>query len=160
MRVAKIFITGGPASGKTTLSRRIAAMLDIPVCELDGLLLGEEAHGEPFEGRFNLVVSKITNMNTWVVEGAYLGWVEPLMHQADLIVWMDVPWRVASYRIISRHVKATVARNNRFPGWQRLYRFWRWSGRYYKSHNPPGLNSWGVPDTGATAVEYLAPYKE
>ena len=160
MKFAKIFITGGPASGKTTLSRRLAALLDVPAYELDGLLLGGEAGAVPFEVASNRVVSRITDVDTWVVEGAYLGWVAPLLRQADLVVWMDVPWRVASYRIVSRHVKATAARNNRFPGWRNLYRFWRWSGRHYKDQNPPGLNSWGVPDTRATAVEYLAPYEE
>ena len=99
-------------------------------------------------------------MDAWVAEGAYLGWAEPLLRQAELVVWMDISWRVASYRIISRHIKATLARNNRFPGWRRLYRFWRWSGRYYSDQNPPGLNSYGVPDTKATADERLVPYKD
>lgn len=54
--------------------------------------------------------------DTWIARGAYLDWVEPLLLEADLVVWLDVPWRVASYRIIFRHVRATTARKNRFPG--------------------------------------------
>jgi hypothetical protein len=69
------------------------------------------------------------------------------------------PLRVASYQIISRHIRATVARTNRFPRWRGLYRFWRWSRRYHRSSNPPGLNSLGVPENRATAVEYLGAHK-
>jgi len=160
MRLAKLYITGGPASGKTTLSRSLAATLEVPVHEMDGVLLSHEGREEPFEATSNRAVSRITAEDSWVVEGSYLGWVDPLLRQADLVVWMYVPWRVASYRIIFRHVKATVARNNRFPGWRNLYRFWRWSGKFYKSQNPSGLNPWGVPDTRATMIEYLTPYKD
>ena len=159
MSATKIFISGGPGGGKTTLSRRLAAKLNVSLYELDGFFLRGIAGGEPFEVVSNKVVAEITARDTWIAEGAYLGWVEPLLIEADLIVWLDVPWRVASYRIVSRHVRATVARKNRFPGWRRMYRFWRWSRRYYRNSNPPGLNSWSVPGNRATAVEYLSTYK-
>ena len=160
MSVRKVFITGGPASGKTTLSQRIATAIKASVYELDGLLMSGHAHGDPFEVVSHKETSRIIAMNAWVAEGSYLGWTEPLLRCAEIVVWMEVPWPVASYRIISRHIWATIARNNRFPGWRRLYRFWRWSGRYYNNRNSPGLDSYGVPNTKATAVEYLAPYKD
>ena len=159
MNAHKVFITGGPASGKTTLSQRVAAGLNVPVYELDALLLDGHERGESFEEVSNDVASRIMATEHWVAEGAYLGWAEPLLRQADLVVSIEVSWRVASYRIISRHIKATVARNNRFPGWRRMYRFLRWSERYYNDQNPPGLNLYGVPDTKATAVKHLAPYE-
>lgn len=74
-------------------------------------------------------------------------------------MFLDVPWRIASYRIVSRHVKLTAARNNPYPGWRGLYQFWSWSRRYYKSSNTPRLNSWAVPDNRATVVELLDAYK-
>lgn len=154
----KVFITGGPASGKTTLAPRIAAALNLPAVELDALLLNSEARGESFIEGSNKVVSEILVMDSWIAEGAFLGWVDPLLRDAEMILWMDIPWRVASYRIISRHVKATLARNNRFPGWRRLYRFWSWSRRYYKDQNPTGYNSYGLPNTKSTAAKQLAPY--
>ena len=160
MSVCRVFITGGPASGKTTLAQHLAAALGVPAYELDGLLLAGEARGEPFEVISRDALSSILAENAWVVEGAYLGWTEPLLRRADLIVSMDVPWRVASYRIITRHIRATVARNNRFPGWRRLYQFWRWSGAYYNSQDAPALHWSGVPDTKATAIRYLAPYED
>jgi hypothetical protein len=76
----------------------------------------------------------------WLSEGSFVGGNETVFRRADLIVWIDVLWRVASYRILSRHVKLSLARKNRFPGLLQLYRFWRWSSRYYANRNPAGLN--------------------
>jgi hypothetical protein len=53
------------------------------------------------------------------------------MEQADALVWLDPPWPAAIWRIVLRHVKAEMKRNNRYPGWRRLARFVRSSVRYY-----------------------------
>ena len=153
-----MFISGGPASGKTTLAPSLAANLNLPAVELDGLLLESQARGESFNEGYEKIPTMIASMDSWVVEGAYLEWVDPLLHEAELIVWIDVPWRVASYRIITRHVKATIARNNRFPGWRRLSRFWLNSRRYYKDQDQPGFNPYGLPKTRSTAARYLTPF--
>ncbi len=155
MTSTRIFVTGGPASGKTTVARRLGPALDLPVFELDTMLLDADARGVPFEKAYNDVISNILATEAWVAEGAYLEWAEPLLRRAELILRMEVSWRKASYRIISRHIKASVTRTNRFPGWGRLYRFWRWSYRYYMNQNRPGFGPWGVADTEATAVDTL-----
>ena len=162
MNVRKVFITDGPASGKTTLAQRITAALNAPAYNLDSVYLNMErtAPDDRIQALFKEEVARITATDAWVAEGAYLGLTEPLMRYAELVLWLDVPWRVASYRILSRHVKASIARNNRFPGWRRLYRFWRLSSKYYSNQNPPGLNRYGVPSTRATAIELLEPYKD
>jgi adenylate kinase family enzyme len=160
MSVRKIFITGGPGSGKTTLSRSVGSSLGVPVCDLDAMLWESQIRGEPFEVAVSGSVSKIMAMDAWVAEGMYRGWADPLLRQAEFVLWLDVPWRKASYRIISRHIKATLARNNHFPGLRRLHRFWRWSGRFYSNQNPSGLNQFGVAETKSEAVRYPAQYED
>lgn len=91
MSATQIFIGGGPAGGKTTLSHRLAAKLNVPVYEMDGLLMNSLDRGDPFEAVSIKVVAEITARDTWIVEGAYLDWVEPLLLDSDLVVWMDVP---------------------------------------------------------------------
>ena len=56
MSATKIFIGGGPAGGKTTLSRRFATKLNVAIYELDGLLMSGLDGGEPFEVVSNKVV--------------------------------------------------------------------------------------------------------
>ena len=63
----------------------------------------------------------------------FLGWTDELLRAADVILWLDVPWRVATWRIIARHVRASLAGTNRHPGILRLQRFLRIAKRYYRS---------------------------
>ena len=93
MHVGKVFITGGPASGKTTLSQRLAGALNAPGYELDRLYLEHNAPGTSFEANFKAEVARIIATDAWVAEGSYLGWSEPLLREAGAVIWMDVPWR-------------------------------------------------------------------
>jgi adenylate kinase family enzyme len=130
MNICKVHITGGPGSGKTTLSWQIAASLNAPHYELDKIVYPTHATAPTSataEAVADWVVEAqhIAMSESWVSEGAYSAWAEPLFQNAELVVWLDIPWRTASYRIVSRHIKASIARNNRWSGWRRLYRFWR-----------------------------------
>src|SRR6266550_2114982 len=89
----------------------------------------------------------------WISKGSFVGGNEIFFRRADLVVWLDIPWRVASYRIVSRHVKLSLARRNRFPGLLQLYRLWRCSSRYYANRNPAGLNPFGAPFTRDSLVD-------
>lgn len=65
----------------------------------------------------------------------YLGWTEPLLEAAEEIVWLDLPWRVAARRIVLRHVRAGMARNNQHPGLRRLFDFLRAERQRYISQS-------------------------
>src|SRR5205823_9251445 len=80
----------------------------------------------------------------WVTEGTMLGWSDPLLRAADRIVWLDIPWRVALWRMLLRHVRAELAGNNRHPGWRRLFRFLWYTRKYYLNRYP----CTPVPDDG------------
>ncbi len=77
-----------------------------------------------------------------------------------MIVWLGVSWRVASYRIIVRHLKADIRRSNQYPGWSKLKKFWTWSYHYYHDSHAHTLNEWGAPLTRSHALEELKPYEE
>jgi hypothetical protein len=120
--IRRIHITGGPGSGKSTLAGQLSHALAAPVYDLDSMALEFEARGvrPPFEA-VALELPAIVEGERWVTEGVYMTWAKPLFDHADMIVWMDVPGRVALFRIVARHLKAELARNNRFPGWRRLF---------------------------------------
>ena len=150
----RIHFAGGPASGKSTAARRVSAELGLPLIELDTVLRDADDDVERGENR----ASALAGQRAWVSEGAYLGWAQPLLERADIVLWLDVPWRVASYRIIARHLKADLSRNNQYPGWRRLKKFWTWSYRYYHDSHPQTLNKWGVPLTRSHALQELRQY--
>jgi hypothetical protein len=140
----RVHVTGGQGSGKSTLARRLGTLLDAPVYELD--LVGWEAgtgRERPLEEKLARV-REIAAQPRWVTEGTMLGWSDPLLRAADRIVWLDVPWGVALWRMLGRHVRADLARTNRHPGWGRLLRFLWYTRKYYLNRSP----STPVPEDG------------
>jgi adenylate kinase family enzyme len=164
----RIHITGGPGSGKSWLAQRLARSIDVDYIDLDGRMLqikpldvviDTQPGYDAFIAARDADLEAATQADAWVSEGAFVGVSRVAFERADLIVWMDAPWHIASYRIVSRHLKAELRHNNRFPGWRRLYDFWRWSNRFYRNANPHGLNVWGTPNTRVFTRDVLAPYE-
>jgi adenylate kinase family enzyme len=157
----RVHLTGGPGGGKTTAGRRVADALGAPFIDLDGLALEFERQFGDFTTAFEALAREVPVIaagETWVSEGAYLGWAEPLLQAADTVVWLDTPAAVCLYRVAARHVKAEIARDNRFPGWRRFARFWYWCLRYYVNRNPASLNQYGTPETRAYTAQCLQEY--
>lgn len=129
--MTRIHIIAGPGSGKTTLARTLAAHLNISFHELDTVgWEGGFGAARPLEARLN-DIHLIAIQPDWISEGSFLGWTEELLQTADQIVWLDLPWRIACWRILTRHIKASLAGTNRHPGLLKLYRFLGDSRKYY-----------------------------
>ena len=156
--VKRVHVTGGPGSGKTTLARGVARVLDAPLYELDAILL--EAGDNIAQVTLGQRPPHLAAQEAWVSDGVYFGWAAPFLESAHLIVCLDTPWRVAGYRILMRHIRAELSRNNPFPGWGRLSRFLRWSYRYYHEGNPDSLDALGVPETRSVRMRALEQYRD
>src|SRR5687768_2710628 len=96
----RVHIMGGQGSGKTTLARRVAALLDTPVYEMDWIGWERETGRERTEEEKLERVHAIAAGEAWVTEGTMLGWTDPLLRAADTVVWLDVPWPVAVWRML------------------------------------------------------------
>ncbi len=126
----RIHIIGGTGSGKTTLARKLGTRLGITFYDLD-----EVGYEGGFDAKRPLDVrladlKRIAAQPSWVTEGGFILWVDELLWAADTIVWLDLPWRIRRWRVITRHVKADLARNNRHAGYLNLYRFYKMSRNY------------------------------
>lgn len=103
MTPARILLKGTSGSGKTTLGRILAARLDAPVVELDGLNHGPNWVGASSEELRAKVQSALATHDRWIVEGNYdrkLGSL--LLDQADVIVWLDLPLHIKLLRLARR----------------------------------------------------------
>jgi len=134
----RIYIVGGPGSGKTTLAESLGRHFDLPVLRLDEHLdwrglpddvrLERDAAGHPSEAilaaRRGLIAEHLAR-DGWIVEGAEPVFIDPVAAASDLIVWCDPPFPLAALRIVRRHIRADLAGTNAFPGYRRLYRFLR-----------------------------------
>jgi hypothetical protein len=150
----RIHIIGGPGSGKTTLAQRIATHFGIPFYELDTIgWEGGVGAERPLEIRLR-DINQIAAQPDWVVEGAFIGWTDELLHSADHIVWLDLPWRIAAWRIIIRHMRASLAGINRHRGFLKLLRFLGHSRVYYFSKDP------AIGHSHMIAANHLTAYKD
>jgi adenylate kinase family enzyme len=137
----RVFILGGPGSGKSTLGRRLAQALACPLFNLDAV--GYEGGAGPERSRDArlLDVATIAVKDRWVAEGSFIDWTEALAEAADRIVVLDPPCKVARHRIVMRHVKASLRRSNQHAGLRNLWRFVRDSERYYTGRNAGRLQT-------------------
>ena len=145
----RVFIVGGPGSGKTTLANRIGRALAMPVYDLDAIAYEDGAGQKRELGPRRADAEQLARMPGWVAEGIYLWWTQPLAERADRIAWLDVPWRVAAFRIVRRHVLADLAGANRHPGLKKLAQFMWGARRYYVGRTPAALASIDAGDDGA-----------
>jgi len=143
----RIYIVGGPGSGKTTLALLLSRRLGLPLLRLDDVWLRSYERERtndritPAARQFREeLVNEYTARDAWVIEGAEPPFLEAFARASDVIVWCDVSFMRAAARMIRRHVLAELRRENRYPGWGRLYRFLRSVRRRYTAE--PDLADW------------------
>jgi adenylate kinase family enzyme len=157
MQPTRIHIIGGMGSGKTTLAAEVGRQLGLPLHALDDVAYAPGGKKQSVDVR-QAAAARIARTPAWVTEGVYLGWIEPLLERADLIVWLDVSWHVAVWRIVHRHVVTSWTGTNPHPGWVRLWRFARSARRYYTSDDVPRTGDDDARLTRHATQRALAPY--
>jgi MoxR-like ATPase len=144
-RPKRVYIVGAGGSGKTTLARQLSGVMHSNPTELD---LDPNSDRDALAGR-----------EEWTVEGIFLYGIEPLLQRAELIVWLDLPARIAQRRIVVRHFYLSCRRQNRHRGIRRLVAFVRNMRSYYDrpAREPTSATDWEAL-TRALTERRLAPY--
>jgi adenylate kinase family enzyme len=146
--VTRVYVVGGPGSGKTSLAGALGGATGIRVVHLDehwDRTFATDAAGaispEAIEYRQQLVGEQLGQPD-WIIEGAEPPLLTALASASDVIVWCDVSFRVAAFRMIRRHVMADVSGANAFPGYGRLWRFLKSVRRRYEGPADSGQGEW------------------
>lgn len=131
--ISRVHVAGGSGTGKTTLARDLAQLLGVEMYELDTFgYRGGAGERVPLHERLQLVAS-VASGPSWVTEGMFLWWIDELLKRADLIVWLDLPWRTATFRLMKRYMRDQLSGEDRHGGWIFKVRYlWAIRGDYFQ----------------------------
>jgi len=109
----RVCVIGSSASGKTTLSRALARATGIEHIELDAIYHGPNWTNPPdFAER---VYDMLDVREEWIVDGNYMNFVR-ILHKADLIIWLDYPFRTVLWRVLRRTSNRLITREPLWNG--------------------------------------------
>ena len=95
----RIHVTGNAGAGKTTLSRKLGAQLEIPVIHLDQIVWAPRWQKVSSHDR-DRALSQIVQSDCWLIEGVS----SYVRQRADLVIFLDAPRRVCIWRCVKRNL--------------------------------------------------------
>jgi adenylate kinase family enzyme len=113
VRPRRVLVAGTSGAGKTTVARRVAALLNIPHIEIDALF-----HGPAWTPRdtFESDVHSFSGGSCWVTEWQYSQVRAILAQRADLLVWLDLPRALVMRQVIRRTMRRRLGRQMLWNG--------------------------------------------
>ena len=105
----RIAVVGTSGSGKTTVAKRIAFILQIPHVELDSLYWRPDWVEAP-ETKFKEDILEATKGDSWVTCGNYRFAREVLWDRVDTVVWLDLPFHTVFLRTLWRTIRRVISR--------------------------------------------------
>ena len=100
----KIIVIGCPGSGKSTLSRKLHNITEIPLYHLDMMFWNEDkttVEKSVFLERLSSVLSR----GEWIIDGNYASTMEDRMSVCDTVIFLDFPQHVCLDGIKQRRGK-------------------------------------------------------
>ena len=98
----RIAVFGKPGSGKSTFSRQLAAVTNIPLYPLD--LIEYQKNGEKVSAsEYNQVHRDLIKKESWVIDG--LGSLDSFWERlkaADTLIYIDLPYRINYWWVTKR----------------------------------------------------------
>ncbi len=101
----KIIVIGCPGSGKSTFSKKLHRITDIPLFHLD-LMFWNEDRTTVDKDIFLDRLYKILENDKWIIDGNYASTMELRMKEADTVIFLDYPLDVCLDGIMDRKGKA------------------------------------------------------
>jgi adenylate kinase family enzyme len=105
--VDRVLLIGSPGAGKSTLARRLAPALDLPLIHLDRLFhdsAADWARNRPAWRRF--VTEELITRNRWLMDGHYASTLAERLAAADTVIVLDYPVRVCLIQAMRRRWQA------------------------------------------------------
>ena len=99
----RIAITGNSGSGKSHLAQQMAADLGVRAFDLDDIFwLPGDFNAKRPAGEVDRLIEQVRSEPAWVVEGVFGELVARFLDEADLLIWLDLPWAICEAGLLKR----------------------------------------------------------
>lgn len=113
MKLNKIFIIGGPGSGKTYLAKKLSEKLKIKHYDLDNIFWKRKYDIKRDEKEKIRLINKILKTKKGIIEGVYTSeWIRKLYKKTDLVILLDIKLPRLIFRILKRLFKDKENKRN------------------------------------------------
>jgi adenylate kinase family enzyme len=99
----RIMIIGSGGAGKSTLSRQLGDILNVPVYHLDAYFWKPGWVPTPYD-EWDDFQQKLVLEESWIIDGNYGRTFDIRMKQADVIILLDFSRWITTYRVIKRRI--------------------------------------------------------
>jgi adenylate kinase family enzyme len=127
----RTIIVGNSGSGKTWLATRLAMGSGTPVFHLDDLFWEPGGFDKKRSAEeVKRLIAESKSAASWFVEGVFGELAERYSDEADLLIWLDIPWNICKARLLARgsESKRHLGREQSEEGLKRLI---GWASHYY-----------------------------
>jgi adenylate kinase family enzyme len=99
--VKRIAIIGCGGAGKTVLANRLAALLDLPVINLDAIYYDENWRQKTTD-EFAAIQRKMVTADRWIIDGNHASTLHIRAKRADTVIFLDLPTRTCLWGVLQR----------------------------------------------------------
>ncbi len=110
----RVWVIGSSGTGKTTLARELARRIGAEHIEIDAIFHLPNWEDMPAE-EFIEAVHARTQTERWVADGNYMNYLRRI-ERAELIIWLDYPFRIVIRRILVRTISRLISRKPLWNG--------------------------------------------
>jgi len=111
----RINVVGTSGSGKSTFSRQLAEVLDLPHCEMDQLFWKPDWVAATDEELFESV-RQVTETESWVLDGNYTRTTPVKWSRVELVIWLDMSFLRTLSRVTRRVMYRSFSQTEIWPG--------------------------------------------
>jgi len=137
----RITILGSPGSGKSSLARRLAEPLCLPIIHLD-TLYWRPGWIESDQAMFRRLVAEAALGERWIMDGNYSHCLDMRLPRTDTVIILDCPRWLCLYRVVRRAIAFSGrTRPDMADGcpekvdWQFLKYVWRYQAEHTQARN-------------------------